>query len=407
MSTISIIDSNKKFTPLRFYTEFLEKLSEFYKTHRSKKIIFKLFENGDEKIHESYYRIDPITLPLLLSIIEQLSKFHKEPLNVLLYNNAATINVLEFLYKSDFFKTAGNANEHNTTGKNIINIDERYFGDFKGIKIRRDHLVRSYSIKEFKVSREPNSYIEEMKLRDYILSTTTYKIYNHFKELLFENESTLNNHNLYIDILSELVTNGILHSGSTTYAMMFVDKYKTKFSISDNGIGLKESLDKKKDLSFYYTKNEFQESIYQTLKPSILIDSFKPIFETLFYSSLKERRGLFDLMLIVVIKSNGYFRLHTDNCQIIASNRIFDQLQKLHKYREEIFNNHMSFELKKIENEIYRNTTLKLKEMIKELFLELFKDIIEYYSEDTRYSSLRFFNVRFRGVHIEVEIPNI
>jgi hypothetical protein len=32
--------------------------------------------------------------------------------------------------------------------------------------------------------------------------------------------------------------------------------------------------------------------------------------------------------------------------------------------------------------------------------------MVKYYSEEIQYSSVRFFNVKFRGVHIEVEIPN-
>lgn len=405
---ISIIENNKTFTPLIFYSEFLEKLALFYKENKGKEIVFKFFENGDEEIHNSRYIIEPIALPLLLSIIEQLSKFHKKPLHILLHNNPATIDALEFLYKADFFKNAGNVNEYDFKGNNILQFDERYFGAFKGKLIKRDHLVRYYSNSEYNFNLISKSYQDEVEIRDNLLSSVTYRVRSHFQELLFENEFTSNYHNLYIDILSELITNGVLHSGSTTYAMMFVDRFKTKFSISDNGIGLKLSLDKKTEFGFYYSKNEFQIAVSDESKqiPQPYIDNFIVIFETLFYSSLKERRGLFDLMLSVVIQSKGIFRLHTDNCQIVISNRIFKHLRKIYDCRESIFNTHILFELKKINEKDYKENILKSKVEMKSLLVNLFNKVIEYYSDETRYSSIRFFNVKFRGVHIEVEIPN-
>lgn len=411
LEEISIIDSNKTFTPLIFYTDFLQKLSGYYKENSGNEVFFKLFENGDENIYESQYRIDPIALPLLLSIIEQLSKFHKKPLNLKLYNNVATIEVLEFLYRSGFFRTAGNYNDSIFKGKNILKFDDRYLGGFKGQEIRKDHIIRSYSREDIKLNFKTTSYQEEVTLRDQILSNISYKVRENYAELLFDNEYTLNSYNLYIDILSELITNGILHSGSTTYAMMFVDSYKSKFSISDNGIGLQRSLDNKSDETFYYKKNDFKSSISIDTNNgpfnNQFIENLTSIFETLYYSSLKERRGLFDLMLNVVLSSNGYFRLHTDNCQIVISNRIFKYLDKLFECREQIFELHNLFELNKIEKKIYHKNLQAQTVSIKSMFNALLEKTIEYYSEESKYSAIRFFNVKFKGVHIEVEIPNV
>lgn len=406
---ISIIDSDKTFTTLVFYTEFLQKLSLFYKDNPSEEIKFKLFQNGDENIYNSQYRIDPIAIPLLLSICEQLSKFHKKPLDLLLYNNIATIKALQFLFRSGFFKNAGNYNDLSIRSKNILSFDHRYLGAFSDQQIRKDHIVRSYSKEDLNIHFHTASYQEEVSLRDQILSLISYKVREHYAELLFDNEYTLKSHNLYIDILSELITNGILHSGSTTYSMMFVDRFKCKFSISDNGIGLRKSLDDKKSDNFYYKKLDFSSSvkIKSDIFNSLLIDNLIDIFETLYYSSLKERRGLFDLMLNVVLTSNGYFRLHTDNCQIIISNRIFKYLDKLHECRESIFDIHNSYELSKIEKKEYEEALLKQVNSIKVMFNTLLEKTIEYYSEESKFSAIRFFNVKFKGVHIEVEIPNI
>lgn len=399
---VSIINSGKNFTPLFFYTEFLTKLASFYRENKNEEIRFRLFEKGDDEIFNSSYSIDPISIPLLLSIIEQLSKFHKKPLELLLNNNHATLNVLEFLFRANFFNTISTSKK----GSNILQYDSDYLGAFLGNEIRKEHIIRAYKKEDY--TSLDFSIPDEILLRDQVNALTAYNVQNHFQELLFDNDNTSNNHNTYIDILSELITNGVIHSQSTTYAMMFVDKYQTKFSISDNGIGLKNSLSSKNSFPFYYQKNELRNSINLNIDSidKYFIDNLVDIFEILFYSSLKERKGLFDLMINVVIKSNGYFRIHTDNCQIIISNRIFKYISSLNELRDEILNYHNLFELGKLESNEHQKHILEIKDLIKGQFVKIIKSTTKYYSEETRFSSIRFYNVKFKGVHIEVEIPN-
>ncbi len=129
---IAVIKNNITLSPYRFYTDFLEDLAGYY-SNESTEVNFKLFENGDENIYNSNYRIDPITIPLFLSLLEQLSKYHKNKIELLLYNNDATIEVLEFLYRSDFFYICGeNRNPSYPKGRNIVSYNENYLGAFKG-----------------------------------------------------------------------------------------------------------------------------------------------------------------------------------------------------------------------------------------------------------------------------------
>ncbi|GGF11441.1 hypothetical protein SAMN05443634_1034 [Chishuiella changwenlii] len=398
-SMIPILDDGRNFTPLIFYTEFLPKLAEYYKNNKSEDIKFLLFQKGDTEIFSAIYRIDPISTPLLLSIIEQLSKFHKKSLELYLNNNHATIKVLGFLFRADFFKISRE--------NKILYYNENYLGAFQGNEIRKEHIIKSYKKKDF-----PNidfDFENEIQLRDHVNSIISYNVQTHFGELLYDNINTANNHNEYINILSELITNGVIHSQSTTYAMMFVDKYQTKFSISDNGIGFKNSLNSKQNLPFYYKKNEFESNTTLQFPTSInkyFIENLLEIFEILFYSSLKERKGLFDLMLNVVLHSNGYFRLHTNNCQIIISNRIFKYITSLNELRDEILESHKLFELEKISLNDYQQAIIDKKNLISKQFEKIINATIKYYSEETKFSSIRFYNVRFKGVHIEVEIPN-
>ncbi len=408
MMEVAVIKSNSNFTPYKFYTEFLEDVAEFY-SNGNKDIFFRLFEKGDSDFNAEY-RIDPIVIPLLLSLFEQLSKFHKKEIPVLLNNNPSTISVLEFLYRCDFFYVGGN-NKNPTfpIGKRVISFNETYLGAFRQKLIRRDHKLRVYSLADDGLNNSIQSYRSEEEKRDFLISHYTYKVQEHFHELLSDNTSTLQLHNTYIDILSELIANAVLHSKSNAFVLMFVDRFKTKFSISDNGIGLEISMQQKHAL-IYYTPNEFKNQLEKIcdlpkISPSIL-KNLHVIFETLYYSSLKDRKGLFDLMISSVLKCQGYFRLHFENCQILVSNRMKDDLIRLDKVRNEIYSTHVKFNLGQIKEDDWKNSIISKSSEILMEFTKFFKHMEKKYSDDIVFSSLRFYKVKFRGVHIEVEIPN-
>lgn len=406
---IPVIKNSITLTPYKFYTDFLEDVAKYY-SEESGAASFKLVENGDDFVHNSTYRIDPITIPLLLSLFEQLSKFHKTRIELLLYNNQATIELLEFLYGSDFFFICGeNKIPTFPKGRNIVSYNDGYLGNLEGKLQRREHRVRAYSLEDDNLKNLIENFKFEEQRRDYLISHYTYKVREHFEELLFDNKYTLSLHNSYIDILSELITNGVLHSKSQTFALMFVDRYKTKFSISDNGIGLEASM-LTKEPTIYYKPQHLKNSLLIKSElsniPDRILNNLYSIFETLYYSSLKERRGLFDLMINVVLSSKGYFRIHTENCQVIISNRMMVELNELENFRKEIYEAHSKYLLKSIDETYYNNSLQKLSEQMRNSFIEFFDKAIEKYHSDIKYSSLRFYKVKFRGVHIEVEIPN-
>ncbi len=403
---VYILKNNEKFTPYIFYTSFIKDVA--LSIQESNEIVFKLFENGDDLIYDSNYSIEPITIPLLLSLIEQLSKFYKKPIDLLLNNNNATKKVLNFLFKCDFFYVSGNnVNPSFPYGRNLLKFDEKFLGDFIKKDPRPEHKVRCYSLNDDNLFAELENFKDEDSKRDFLISEYIYIVRNHFQQLLFDNENTINNADLYIEILSELITNGVLHSKSNTFALMFVNKFATKFSISDNGIGFTESL-KRKQADFLYTPLELKSEIDKIHSLRInekILQNFNYIIETLYFSSLKNRKGLFDLMLSVVLDSNGYFRLHSENSQIIISNRMANDLMILHSLRTKLFQRHRDI-LINGEQEKLKEEMISIKNEIKNNFIKLYSNICNKYKEDYRYSSLRFFNVKFRGVHIEVEIPN-
>jgi hypothetical protein len=404
---VSILKNNENFTPYIFYSSFLKEVAENIK--KDSFIIFKFVENGDENVYESNYRIEPISIPLLLSLSEQLSKYYKEPIDLLLYKNNATKEVLNFLYKSDFFWVAGDSKIPSyPLGRNILKFENSYFGDFIKNDPRPEHRVRCYSLNDDDLIRKLEDYNSEDERRDFLISEYVYTVREHFQELLFDNSNTNKKTDYYVELLSELITNGVLHSKSNTFALMFVNKFSTKFSISDNGIGFQESL-KSKTANFVYKPFELKNKIDDVgiLKVnSKILENLHVIFETLYYSSLKDRRGLFDLMISVVLDSKGYFRLHSDNSQIIISNRMNKELMELSTLRNKLFNFYENMLVNAIKDNRYEAEMIKVQKDIMSCFVRLYKNICDKYNNDYRYSSIRFYNVKFKGVHIEVEIPN-
>lgn len=402
---VNILNNNEKLTPYVFYSRFLKEVAVDIQNNND--IHFKFVENGDEKIFDSTYTIEPITIPLILSLAEQLSKFYSKPIDLFLYNNHATKKVLKFLYKSDFFNLSGNnSNPSYPIGRNILKFNEQYLGDFIKKDPRPEHKVRCYSLNDRNHNKKLEQFIRDDEKRDFLVSEYVYIVRDHFQELLFDNDNTNNNVDLYIEILSELVTNGILHSKSNTFALMFVNKFATKFSISDNGIGFQESMKNKTEDLLYKPlelKNQLDKINDLKINRKIL-ENFNFIIETLYFSSLKNRRGLFDLMISVVLNSNGYFRLHSENSQIIVSSRMIKELVILSELRTRLFNLHRELLINGKNEELNKKMT-SIKDEIKDNFISLYIIICDKYNEDYRYSSLRFFNGRFKGVHIVVEIP--
>lgn len=437
---IPIIKNHITLTPYRFYNEFLYEVATSY-IGKEMPIEFNLIDGNDDNVYGKKYSIDPITIPLLLSLTEQFSKLYKTP--VKLNQNLMTdplVDLLEFLYSGDFFYLAGNNKKSPfPIGRCILEFNWFPFKDFEEEKYNVEHKVRAFSLddktrydSELTIRgalSKSNIKNDELK-RNFLIEETSYKIDDYFYDLLHynDNEFTSNQTNFFINILAELITNGIWHSGSDVYAMMFVNRFGTRFSISDNGIGAK-SLSLKKD--FLYKNKELFDILEKVQMPFSLPPAIKTnllmIFEMLFYSMIKKREGLFDLMSNVVLDGNGYFRLHTERSQIIISKRMESYLSKLRDIRQQIRDcydkiqdtetqmNKKDISDRENQNQIEQMQSVvyeenrKLSNIIKNsqnTFKSFYADTINKHNADVMYSSVRFYGVKFNGIHIEVEIPN-
>ncbi len=412
INQIAIIRNGKTFSPFYFYNSFLQSVAGFYnENHKSDEMLsFSLTDEEDG--FTGRYRIDPISIPLLLSFSYLMQQYHGGPVPLKIINMPATNGLLKFLYMSNFFHIAGN-NENPVfpIGRNLLSFDKDFLGGFDGRSIRQEHKVRCYSLNDENVEEiYRTNRNNEDRARDLLIEHYSYSVVQHFQTLLQEFASDNVLFRFYIDVLSELITNGVLHSGSDVFALMFSDHYSTKFSISDNGIGLGESLNK--EGKQYTNKYEFSRIIrtkYNWPNNNESLNALLSIFEAFYYSIIKSRTGLFDLLISVVYDYHGYFRIHNDCSQVIISPRLIEIIKQLKDVRDKIRYFYVKKNMEKYNNNSNNKLTndneyTQLVQGSMNLLVSLFGQVWEGYTQDTRYSAVRFFPVVFKGVHIEVEI---
>jgi len=422
--SITIIRQGVTFSSFEFYNVFLREIALFYKDNKHEEISFSLINRGDSDVAYNKYRIDGNTIPLLLNIFEQLAAYQKKEIRFELQNinghskYLGTADVLSFLQNSNFFDIALRY------GHNYSKLNPKY----SIVNINKDILPqKKYEIKFeidcFSVTQDDN-LLEELKSlndeekRDKLVEYYMFKVDEKFSKLynLFDdNKSFLENktsiidyRKFYIHILPELITNGVLHSNANTFASLYNDGYKTKISVSDNGIGFEQSMIKKQNLGFYQRnilKEELNKKSNFNINSNYLVN-LHSIFEILYFSMLKNRLGLFDLICNVILKLDGIFRIHTENTQIILSKRINETIVNLYKKRKEIIKLHDEELLGKINIDELKTSMDVLSIQARDLFIDFYTEVLGKYNKDVKFSSIRFFPVRFRGVHIEVEIPN-
>lgn len=136
------------FSPYYFYSKFLSEVASYYRNVNANETVAFQFTDG-KNIVMGNYRVDPIALPLLLSLSQQLRLNQAEPIRLELSNVPSTNALIEFLFRSDFFYLSGNnTNSSFPQGKNIFSFDEKQIGDFHHRDIRPEHKIRCYSLLE-------------------------------------------------------------------------------------------------------------------------------------------------------------------------------------------------------------------------------------------------------------------
>lgn len=377
-------------TSFVFYNQLFKALREHYKQN----------EVAVAPIFSFIYveRFDPLVVPNLISVGLILKQLHHKPTHLEIARTKAT----KFLDDGWFFRAVGHPNifseeindedgiQHTInqkTGYEIYDFEPKLLGFYNNSNISKsynaDHKVYVFREDSYNYySKFIQVNITEKELDDIRTDKLTelepFIIKRYFEILYREGDPTLNIKDAQVvsAILTELITNAVLYSGSHCSAMLQRIGNITKISISDGGVGFGYSLEKKKEKFGKEYRNVFDEfSAVEQVK----YKNFLYIFQTLSYSKEKEestsRENLFTLLKMILKKQGkseiqeGIIRIHYNDTQIIMTSNRCSACTK--------------FDPK-----------------------ECAKCLLRNYNPATEVSksNLRFFDGLFKGVHIEVEL---
>lgn len=324
-------------TSFVFYNQLFSSLREHYKINGVAVAPVFSFVN--------VIRFDPLVVPNLISLGFILKNIHNNPIYLEIKNIMST----KFLDNGWFFKAVGRKNRFNEeldvdgfgernknqheTGHNIYVFNPEMLGfyNFSNIskKYNSDHRVYVYKDESYyyysEFIRECVSEEELGKIRskkyDELKPDIATKFWNILKEIPNDkNKKTI------LDVLTEIITNAILYSGSHCSAMLQTKNNETKISISDHGVGFEYSFEKKQEKFNREYKKVFNEF---SKKEQMKYKNFLYIFETLYYSKDKSiaRDNLYTLLRIVLKKDDNYgidegiFRIHYNDTQVILTSK--------------------------------------------------------------------------------------
>lgn len=397
---IQYYDENKtiyfagNITSFVFYNQLFNALREHYKKNGvSVAPIFSF-------IHVVSF--DPLVVPNLISLGFLLKDIHKKPIHLEIASTKAT----KFLDNGWFFKAVGQKNMFSEefdfdidgsglrrtiqqeNGYGIYDFEKKRLGFYDFLNVskpynqdHRVHVFREDSYRYYSKFIQDNTTEEELgKIRTNKCTELEPFVKNRFKDVLYDNDKPILNEEdaqVVLDIITELITNAVLYSGSHCSAMLQRIGNVIKMSISDYGVGFEYSFEKKKEKFKKEYKDVFNE--FNTVEQE-KYKNYIYIFETLSYSKKKEestdRENLFTLLKIILKKQgkrviqNGTIRIHYKNTQVIMTSNTCSEC----------------------------NITFDPKECA--------KCLLRKYSPTMAVakSNLRFFDGIFNGVHIEVEL---
>lgn len=338
-------------------------------------------------------RFDPLVIPNLISLGFILKNIHNDkPIRLEIINSNAT----KFLDNGWFFKAVGKKSlfgeeldidgsgikrlVKQVTGYEVYDYESKMLGFYNFLNVSRsfnpDHRVYVYQDDSYSyytefiqedVNEERLGLIRSEKFQE-LKPVVEKRYWNILKNLAYGKKR------IVLDVLTEIITNAILYSGSHCSAMLQTKNNETKISISDCGVGFEYSFEKKQERFKKEYKNVFYEF---SEEEQVRYKNFLYIFETLNYSKEKSvaRDNLFTLLKIVLGKSGdnnieeGIFRIHYNDTQVIMTSKKCSMCER--------------FDPKVCA-----------------------KCLLSHYSKfnEVSKSNLRFFDSTFRGVHVEVEL---
>jgi len=331
-------------TTIKFYDEFLVTLSRHYKRVPMVQPIISL---------EKCSFIDSAILPNLVLLGMYLMQFHKNKITLAIGRD---YRLISYLQNSQFFRIAKPYYFYDS------DLSETSMYDY-----RPEHRIDEYN-------HLSNNYysLKDNKLRvdyrDSLFETLRYKtVPKNFKTIITDVLKDPDDIYNTLNIVTELISNGMLYSYSPTISSVQTNKYKTIISVSDIGIGFRKSLDQKEDFKTKQLSNmRLLKSKYKGIGKGL--DDYLSIMDALVYSSNQNRSNLWALKNLIT-SNHGIFRIHCMSTQVVFT---YSRCEKCHKEAKEC--------------------TICL---------------LDGYRTLKSVSPVRFYDVIYPGVHIEAEFDRL
>lgn len=337
------------------YTKALHLLRKHYKDKKSIAPIIDL-------THVTY--IEPEAVPLLIALGDYFSKLYRSMIDI------------EMEEKSDLQNFLINIGFHGYVKKQkFYNIPQNYINNWT-------HNNRD--VHKIIWVKKADEYSDVVRIKDLELRRTylSYNIQKNIEEnckLILSDTHNLPSNiiNCTIEGLAEILTNASIYSQSQGYAYLASDRFGTKGSICDCGVGLQESFEQQGNSCEWILNNE-------DVINNPELKSYYLIMEIMNYSYGKHKKGERCNLWTVqndLTRYGGIFKIHYGNIQVIFNSKKCKECQKVSYFDE-------------------YGKRICLAEDLKPC-LKCLRD--EYLNNQN--VTIRNYEVAFRGVHIEFEIP--
>lgn len=346
---IKLVD---KLSSYQIYKTVLKQLSLYYSSEDRREVPIISFEDVNY--------IAPSAMPILMCMINIIYKYHDKT-KIKIHCNYQP-RLFYFLYHSNFVFYAKERLK-------FIDINDENIGGF-GEYIDHAYIDRH---KLHVYSPIANYYelsaVEQVRERGKIYEHLAYHIVpRDYGEVLRGTNMLGEKHvNECIMLISEIIANAQVYSKSLCYSYMMSNKFSTIIAVADIGVGLNESIRKKRENNLYteemYDRFYFQKNKIINQFKEIKLDDYMNIMEALYYSENQNRINLWYLKNMIV-NNNGVLRIHTNSTQVIFT----------------------------------YNKCSNCKKSCLECLSCMLKDV------GTPYEAVRIFESRLVGVHIEIEI---
>lgn len=280
----------KELSSYNFYTNIIKQFYSIYKTNSNMSPILD-FQNTEY--------IYPEAVPVLLSFGDYLKRLYGKPIQVLYEKGSNLQNFFAFINFYEISRKLG-----------IFLWDNDMFMNWQGRELRDVHKMSftyaSYSdADKIKDPIQKRNYIFDCLLdRTKVVYKTILNDTNQLPEIIIE--STLN-------AIAEIETNAVMYSQSHSFTFVASNKYGTRISVADSGIGFQKSFIKSSK------KLEMVKIFYDIDRR---FKNYLIIMSALNYSFVKHkedsRENLWTLKTNVV-KNNGTLKIQYGNTQIIFS----------------------------------------------------------------------------------------